>query len=293
MNDDGGAPGPGGPGRAGALSRVVDHLACPVCRAPLTLDDGTVRCAAGHAFDVARQGHVTLLGGRRAFAGDDAAMVAAREAFLARRHYGRLAHAVAEAVGDRSGLCVDLAGGTGYYLAAVVADRPHLTGLVLDASTPALKRAARAHERVAAVGADVWQALPLLDDAADVVLSVFGPRNVPEIRRVLAPGGRFVVATPTPRHLHELVEPLGLVRVGPEKESRLAAQLAELAPESSREIEYRVPMSRHDVLDEVAMGPSSHHVAAETLQEAVADLPDPVDVTVSVTVRSFRAPVGD
>ncbi|MFC7406493.1 putative RNA methyltransferase [Georgenia alba] len=280
--------GPAVAGRNHALGLVVDRLACPVCRAGLGLDGGALACPAGHRFDVARQGYVTLLAGRRVFAGDDAAMVGAREAFLRRGHYAPLARAVREAVGDVTGLCVDLAGGTGYYLSAVVRDRPGLVGLDLDASTPALRRAARAHERVAAVGADVWRPLPVRDGAADAVLSVFGPRNVPEIRRILAPAGRFVMVTPTPDHLRELVDALGLVRVDPDKERRLAAQLTDLELEREDRVEYRAPMTRADVRDEVAMGPSAHHVAPETLDAALADLPEPVDVTVAVTVRTFR-----
>ena len=42
-------------------SRAVDLLACPVCGAGLTADAPSLRCATGHVFDRARQGHVTLL----------------------------------------------------------------------------------------------------------------------------------------------------------------------------------------------------------------------------------------
>lgn len=273
-----------------ALAEVVPALACPVCRGEVRLEGASLVCERGHRFDVARQGHVTLLAGRRVFGGDDAAQVAARESFLGRGHYDRLADAVADAVraarGDGRGLCVDLAGGTGYYLAAV-AERTGLTGLVIDASTAALKRAARVHERVAAVGADVWQRLPLRDGAADVVLSVFGPRNVGEIRRVLSPGGAFVVASPTPRHLHELIEPLGMIRVDPDKENRLAAQLSGFGSAGTQDVEYAVTMSRADVRDEVRMGPSARHVDDEALDRRLAELPEAFDVTVSVRVRTL------
>ncbi|WP_418605282.1 putative RNA methyltransferase [Georgenia sp. SUBG003] len=180
------------------LALVAEHLACPVCRSPLALEDRVVRCGAGHTFDVARQGYVSLLaGGRRTVTGDDAAMVQAREAFLSRGHYATVARAVAKILpAGTAGLCVDLAGGTGYYLAAVADAHPGLVGLAVDLSTAALRRAARAHGRVAAVGADVRQPLPLRDGAADVVLSIFGPRNVPEIGRILAPRGTLVVVTP-------------------------------------------------------------------------------------------------
>ena len=38
---------------------------------------------------------------------------------------------------------------------------PDARGIAIDASPAALRRAARAHERAAAVGADAWKPLPL------------------------------------------------------------------------------------------------------------------------------------
>jgi len=279
-------------GEPGRLALVTDRLACPLCRSPLSLEERVVRCGAGHAFDVARQGYVSLLaGGRRATAGDDAGMVQAREAFLARGHYAPVARAVGEILpAEPAGLCVDLAGGTGYYLAAVVDRHTRLVGLTVDLSTAALRRAARAHERVAAVGADVQRPLPLRDGAADVVLSIFGPRNVPEIDRILAPGGTLVVVTPTPRHLIELVEAFDLVTVEPGKDARLARQLAGYDEVRSTAVEYTALLSHEDVVDDVGMGPSARHVDRTTLLTAVAALPEPVAVTVSVTVAAYRRP---
>ena len=63
------------------------------------------------------------------------------------------------------------------------------------------------------------------DGAVDRVLVVFAPRNGPEIARVLRPDGRLVVVTPAADHLGELVGPLGLLRVDPDKADRLAASL--------------------------------------------------------------------
>ena len=56
-------------------------LACPVCEAGLSAlpDDAGLRCASGHAFDRARQGHVTLQPPvHRRVPGDSAPMVADR-----------------------------------------------------------------------------------------------------------------------------------------------------------------------------------------------------------------------
>lgn len=254
-----------------------------------------MRCASGHGFDLARQGYLTLLGGgSRAGQGDTADMVAAREAFLERGHYApiveTLAGAVAAvpAVADAAPLLVDLAGGTGYYLAAVLDSLPAAVGLDVELSPYAARRGARAHSRMAAVRADVWQPLPMASGSAAAVLSVFGPRNAPEIARVLAPDGRLVVVAPAQDHLREIVEPLGMLAVAPDKAERITRQLADFTVVDERVLRYRVAMTREDVTSEVLMGPSAHHVDRATLTSTVARLAEPTDVTVSVSVTSYR-----
>lgn len=273
-----------------ALGLVIDRLACPVCQNALTLAGPAVTCGAGHSFDVARQGYVSLFGrGRRGTTGDNGSMVAARGQFLDKGYYLPITRAVSDAIpADAEGLCVDLAGGTGHYLRAVADDHPGLIGLDLDLSTFALRRAARGHTRVAAVGADVWQPLPIRSDAAGYVLSIFGPRNVPEITRILEPSGCLIIVTPTVRHLAELVDRLGLITVDPRKQERLDGQLQDFSRLSHRLIEYTVEMGHGDVLDDVSMGPSAHHVDPVALATKVALLPETFAVTVSVNVSVYR-----
>ncbi|MGB4593539.1 MAG: hypothetical protein WBI63_07195, partial [Coriobacteriia bacterium] len=135
------------------LAHVIDELACPHCGAALIVVDATLRCESGHSFDVARQGYVSLLPrGAHADTADTPAMVEARDAFLGAGYYAPIAGAVADALGsalgaDASGCVVDIGAGTGYYLARVLDGMPRLAGLALDTSKPALRRAARAHER--------------------------------------------------------------------------------------------------------------------------------------------------
>ena len=243
---------------------------CPHCGAPLETGERAWRCANGHSFDVARQGYVAL--DRKAARGDTAEMIAARVAFLDAGHYAPIAEAIVAAGGeDAVRTVVDAGAGPGYNLAAVLDAHAEARGVALDSSRPALRRAARAHERITAVACDIWEALPLADATADVILNVFAPRNPGEFRRVVKPGGRIVVATPTDRHLKELE----LLRVHPEKREKLHADLG--APETEAQIEFTLALD--DVTPLVAMGPSAHH----GLQRA-----GPRTVTASVTVSTFR-----
>ena len=58
-------------------------LACPVCAAGLEVEGPTASCREGHSFDVARHGHLNLLGSAQPANADTAAMVEARARVLA------------------------------------------------------------------------------------------------------------------------------------------------------------------------------------------------------------------
>ncbi|MCW2741168.1 MAG: Methyltransferase type 11 [Blastococcus sp.] len=273
--------------------RAVGLLACPVCGAALAATATGLTCVAGHVFDRARQGHVTLLPpGHRPPSGDSAEMVADRVAFLDAGHYAGVTRALAEAVTAGGGppeALLDLGGGTGHHLAGVLDRLPGAVGVVLDSSRYAARRAARSHPRAVAVVADTWARLPVQDGAVDRVLVVFAPRNGPEIARVLRPEGRLVVVTPAADHLEQLVQPLGLLRVDPDKAARLAASLEpHLAPLATAPHRERLMLDRAAVATLVGMGPHARHLARDDVAGSLAGFPEPVEVTVSVDVATYR-----
>lgn len=277
----------------GALAR---RLRCPHCGASLTQVGRALTCERGHSYDVARQGHVALLPPRRKPApGDSAEMVAAREAFLGAGHYAPIAESVAAtahastAGRTEAGVCVvDLGAGTGHYLAAVLDELTDPWGIALDASRPALRRALRAHPRIAAVACDVWHELPVQAGAADLIVNVFAPRNGREIARVLSPDGMLVVVTPTPDHLRELVSSIGMLRVDADKQLRVGATLApHLGSLGSRQVDFDMTLGRDDVEAVVAMGPSARHIAPAELRRRIGRLAERLRVTGSVIVETF------
>ena len=304
----------GWPGSAPVLDRrrtlaaVAAHVRCPVCGDAVRVGEDQVTCGHGHGFNIARQGYVSLTSGRGGpGTGDSAAMALAREAFLGAGHYRPVADALAfearatearateaRAAGARAagrgvpGLVLDLAGGTGYYLARVLDALDGRLGACVDLSAPALRRAARAHPRAAALGADAWRRLPLADDSAALVLSVFGPRNPEEIRRVLAPGGTLIVASPGPGHLIEPRNALGLIGIDERKGARLADAYGDYGGATVTAVRYQLRLGHADLANLVAMGPSARHIGADDLAARVAALPVPVPVTVDVEVRSYQ-----
>ena len=275
--------------------RAVALLSCPVCAAPLAaVPEATgLLCPSGHRFDRARQGHVTLLPpGHRPPSGDSAEMVADRVAFLGAGHYAALTTALADAVvagdGPAPTTVLDLGGGTGHHLAGVLDRLPAGVGVLVDSSRYAARRAARAHPRAVAVVADSWARLPLRDGVLDRVLVVFAPRNGPEIARVLRPEGRLVVVTPAADHLGELVGPLGLLRVDPDKAERLAASLEpHVRPLGVVRHRQRLALDRAAVQILVGMGPHARHLSRAELAGSLAALPEPVRVTVAVEITTY------
>lgn len=282
-----------------SLGDVADLLACPACAArdlldrPLTLESASLRCVEGHAYDVARQGHVNLLGRAVPRNADGADMVAARERFLGSGAYDRVGAALADAARratDRvaAPTVLDVGAGPGWYLDRVLdglADggRPG-RGVALDVSPVAARRAARSPWRVGAVVADAWARLPVRTAAVDVALSVFAPRQPAELARVLTPGGAALVVSPLPEHLAELREAWGLLDVEPGKQERLTTTFgAHLGLVEEKDVRYAVALDPGTVSDLVAMGPNAFHQGGPPARPEA-----PTEVEVAVRLSTWR-----
>lgn len=259
----------------------------------MSLTARTATCPDRHAFDLAKQGYLNLLPtGSTGIHGDSAAMIEARADFLGRGHYAPIRDAlVSHTPGD--GLVVEIGAGTAYYLAGVIDASPGRTGLALDVSRYAARRAAKVAPRIGSVVCDAWQELPVQDNAAQVVLNVFAPRNAAEMARVLAPGGSLLVVTPNQGHLSELIDVLGMVRVDEHKERRLDETLAGHFRRSGDEVvEATLRLDHSSVERLVAMTPSARHTEAEAVVERIRSLAEPVGVTLSVTVSGWQPITG-
>lgn len=268
------------------LSQVAGWLCCPTClrrtgrREPLELAGPTLRCAAGHSLDVARQGHVTMIGARPGLNADTTEMVAARTRVLE----SGLLDGVDEILGRRLGRSrriLEAGAGTGHHLARVLDAVPQATGLATDISVAAIRRAARAHPRMGAVVADTWAGLPIRDGAVDTVLCVFAPRNREEFARVLAGGGHLLVASPLPDHLAELRNATGMIGIQADKHHEILRGMSgAFSPIAHDVVRERRTLEPDLAAGAVLMGPSAHHSTHPQLVE-------PIEVTVAVEVTTF------
>ena len=222
-------------------------------------------------------------------------MVDAREAVHSAGVLDAVARAVAQAAREMSpagARVLDIGAGTGAYLAAVLDAVDGARGIAIDISVAAAKRAARCHPRAGAVVADAWRGLPVRDGVVDLATVVFGPRPADEITRVLAADGALLVVVPEAGHLGGLVDALpddlGLLRVDPAKDDRLAASLGR-SMRRVDEVAVRdaVPVSHAVAEALILMGPHAFHVDAARLRTEIRRLPEPLDVTVDVTLSTW------
>ena len=193
-------------------------LACPMDWLPLSREQGSWRCPAGHSFDIARQGYINLLpvqNKRSKDPGDSKEMVLARQEFLSTGHYKPIADTVSGLVNastdsDKTVNILDAGCGEGYYLRELSksrlinnGSRLHLTGV--DISKWAVMAAARQEKNADwIVGSNAN--LPLLPASQDIVLCMFGFPVYPEFSRVLTAEGILIKVDAGPDHLIELRE---------------------------------------------------------------------------------------
>lgn len=275
-----------------ALACVAGRLRCPVCSLPLAPITGMLACSRGHCYDVARAGYVSLMpvGAGRPPIGDAATMVAARARVEQTGHFEPLTAALVETVSALAvdgAIVLDIGAGTGHQLAGVLGALPQALGVALDISRPAARWAARAHQNIAAVRADVWRQIPLGDRTVDLALNVFAPRNGTELGRVVRPSGAVLSVTPTSSHLQELAN-LHSIRIDPDKTARLGQTLGSCFQLTNiRPITWTLRCSPTEATVVLHMGPAARHLQPD-FDRRLAALGESIPVTAAVELRVFR-----
>ena len=256
-------------------------LRCPVCKEPLALLSNGVRCLNGHHFDRARQGYLNLLPvhkKRSVNPGDNSEMVRARSRFLDGEFY----QAPATALLQQAAVClgrkaapvvVDAGCGEGYYTLKLRQQFPQATVCGFDISRPAIQHCCHRSKALDLANNSEWLVasvadIPLLDNSADLIVSVFSRVNWSEFDRILKPGGHLLVLNPGPEHLWELREQI-YSEVRPYPEDKLLNQLPETFALTNNTIvqdQLALPNSA-TILDLLAMTPHYWHIKPEPREQ--------------------------
>lgn len=269
------------------------RLLCPVrgCGEALDRLDRSFRCPRGHSFDVARSGYLNLLqpqDRRSKQPGDPPEAVAARRRFHDAGHEEPLVRALLDTLAaltlpERPAV-LDVGCGDGYHLGSLAAAR-ELEAHGLDLSVPAIDMAARRYPGPLWLVANADRFLPYAPGSFDFAMSLTARMNPPELRRVLSPEGRLLVAVPGADDLVELREAvLGEGRLRDRVERTVAefAQAFEL--EEHRTLRYRVRLDTAGLADLLAL---TYRGARESRRGRLADLTE-LEVTLSRDLLTFR-----
>jgi 23S rRNA (guanine745-N1)-methyltransferase len=266
------------------------RLRCTVrgCGKPLTREGSTLACAAGHAFDRAREGYWNLLqpqDRRSGRAGDRGEAVAARRRWLQRGFVDELIATLREtAAALPPGDAIDLGCGEGTVTGRVLAGRAgEICGV--DLSVPAVRMAARLLPDATWIVANADRGLPFEDGSVSLAMSVFGRRPAAEIARVLGEGAFLLLVVPGPDDLIELRE---AAQGRGEHRERTPDALAELAPYAELIAGTRWSgRARHDreaLADALAMSYRGGRIARHERLAGVEEL----DVTLSAEILVLR-----
>lgn len=271
------------------------ELICPLDKTPLQKMESSWRCAAGHSYDIAREGYTHLLpvqNKKSRDPGDSKEMVAARRRFLNGLFYKPIADATGRLIlnGVPSGTtlsCLDAGCGEGYYLRELVAmnsDVDSLSLLGLDISKWAVLAAAKQERRVGwVVGSNAN--LPVESASLDRVLCMFGFPVYAEFARVLKPQGMLLQVDSGPEHLRELREII-YPSLKPERDASMFVPDG-FEREATNALTFPITLSSAgQIADLLAMTPHLYRATAEGRERAAALTA--LTVTVDVRLTIFR-----
>jgi 23S rRNA (guanine745-N1)-methyltransferase len=275
------------------------NLACPIDGLPIEMHGPQRRCAAGHSFDMAREGYCNFLVVQHKASrdpGDSKPMVAARRRFLDAGHFRPIADLVSDAICNCSrpaeGVAfnvIDAGCGEGYYLdhlGQLAAASPQTGTLALagmDVSKWAVKAAAR--RKVPATWLVANNRIPpFLDSSVDLVLCLFGFPIWEGFKKIQKPGGHVLLVDPAADHLLELREIIYPTVIRSPPPPLAHAEAAGYTLKHERELRFAMTLSDTQAIqDLLAMTPHAHRMPQDRRQ-ALAGL-STLSVTVNVAMR--------
>ena len=263
------------------------ELICPICGQVLQREDKEYRCGSRHSFDIARQGYVNLLTVQQKKSlhpGDTREQVLSRRAFLEEDYYRPIADTLCRTAAElgAQGPILDIGCGEGYYSARLAeALGTELVGL--DISKEAVRVAAAKYKNALWLCATASH-IPVADQSAGCVTSLFALTMAEEFRRVLKPEGLYFQVLAAQDHL------LGLKRIiYPElklKEKDSVPELPGFALVKSVPIRFSFTVGGQQVQNLLSMTPHLYRISREGAQRLAAT--DQLTDTASCVLNVYR-----
>lgn len=185
-------------------------FSCPVCGGPLVKEGRSCFCEKRHCYDLAKEGYINLLPVTKKHSldpGDTREMVQSRRNFLEAGYYEifrNSARYILEECSREGDVFLDAGCGEGYYTRYMAQGRE---GYAFDISRNAIRLAAKRDPATQYAVAGSYD-IPFESQTVQFLSTIFSPIAQNEFFRVLKPGGFWMLAVPTERHLFGLKEML-------------------------------------------------------------------------------------
>jgi len=192
-------------------------IICPYCKNPLlATDNKSYACLLNHNFDISKEGYINLLPVNKKKSkspGDNEMMISARRNFLELGFYDPLIESLKKIIQEdftfknNHFVALDAGCGEGYYSEKVMNNISGVSSQIFgtDISKYAVKNAAKKYKNNFYFVSSVFN-LPVANQSADLILSIFSPFQSEEFKRVLAKDGHVIIVSPGENHLKELAE---------------------------------------------------------------------------------------
>ena len=279
--------------------RILGVLRCPICNSGFEMIDTSLKCLGvrTHSYDLAASGYVNLCSPKQSGGGDSKAAVNARSSFLNKGHYLPVAKTLVDMVekyADKGSVVIDAGCGEGYYGEAIARRGYSVFGVDLSkfAASAASKRFVRSGIENGFFATSSVFELPVADQCAGAVTSVFAPCAHTEFSRVLKDGGVLIAVYAGESHL------LGL-KSAIYEHTNINTERADLPVDMERLEDIRVKYTltltgNEDILSLFAMTPYYWRTSpadAEKLQ-GLGELTTEIDVMISVYKKGSTDKVG-
>ncbi len=231
---------------------------------------------------------MSLLHGRNNYQeiGDDKLMVQARVRVHKLSAFADLAAAIRGYCPPMTAGCaiLDIGCGDGFFLDQVTnAAKAACLGVGVDVSKGALAKAAKSHPSLLFIRTDAAHSrLPFGDSAFGMVMSVFAPRPIGEIGRVLRDDGSWLIVTATQDHLKEIRQFLPLAAIGTGKLDTPTSGFFSVQRSGVWVSELEV--ARPDLVSLVEMSPSVYRLRRDFGDKWIDRLPESLRVTFSFSI---------
>ena len=261
------------------------ELLCPLCGELLEKAENSLRCQNRHSFDIARQGYVNLLpvqNKRSLNPGDTKEQVQSRREFLDGGFYQPICDALCEMAKDLAGPVLDVGCGEGYYSSRLAnALGAELVGL--DISKEAVRFAAGRYKQAQWLCASAAR-LPVKDESAGLLTSLFALTLPEEFLRVLKKDGAFIQVLAAPDHL------LGLKSIIyptlTEKPKDSVPDLPGFTLAQSRQVKFTFTVEGDQVQNLLSMTPHVYRISKEGAEALVAT--ERLTDTASCVINLYR-----